>query len=60
MPAMNAGPRAGRRVEAIRIGGTLTEIGTAATGFFFKELEVESCFPGGVSPSEHPDKVFWI
>jgi phenylpyruvate tautomerase PptA (4-oxalocrotonate tautomerase family) len=37
-----------------------TEIGTAATGFFFNELEVENCFPGGVSPSEHPNKVFWI
>jgi phenylpyruvate tautomerase PptA (4-oxalocrotonate tautomerase family) len=38
----------------------LTEIGTAATGFFFNELEIENCFPGGVPPSEHPDKVFWI
>ena len=25
----------------------VTEIGTAATGFFFNELEVENCFPGG-------------
>ena len=25
----------------------VTEIGTAATGFFFNELDVENCFPGG-------------
>jgi len=37
----------------------ITEIGTAATGFFFNELDVENCFPGGVPLSEHPDKVFW-
>jgi phenylpyruvate tautomerase PptA (4-oxalocrotonate tautomerase family) len=37
----------------------VTEIGTAATGFFFNELDVENCFPGGVPLSEHPDKVFW-
>jgi phenylpyruvate tautomerase PptA (4-oxalocrotonate tautomerase family) len=33
----------------------VTEIGTAATGFFFNELDVDNCFPGGVLPSEHPD-----
>src|ERR1700727_3022680 len=37
----------------------VTEIGTAATGFFFNELDVENCFPGGVPLSEHPDKTFW-
>src|ERR1700727_421534 len=37
----------------------VTEIGTAATGFFFNELDVENCFPGGVPLSEHPDNVFW-
>jgi phenylpyruvate tautomerase PptA (4-oxalocrotonate tautomerase family) len=37
----------------------VTEIGTAATGFFFNELDVENCFPGGVPLSEHPDEVFW-
>ena len=37
----------------------VTEIGTAATGFFFNELDVENCFPGGVPLSEHPDKMFW-
>jgi phenylpyruvate tautomerase PptA (4-oxalocrotonate tautomerase family) len=37
----------------------VTEIGTAATGFFFNELDVENCFPGGVPLTEYPDKVFW-
>ncbi len=37
----------------------VTEIGTAATGFFFNELDTENCFPGGVPLSEHPDRVFW-
>src|ERR1700733_9074480 len=37
----------------------VTEIGTAATGFFFNEVEVENCFPGGVPLSEHPEKTFW-
>src|ERR1700709_2515752 len=37
----------------------VTEIGTAATGFFYNELDVENCFPGGVPLSEHPDKAFW-
>ena len=37
----------------------VTEIGTAATGFFFNELDTEICFPGGVPISEHPDKMFW-
>jgi len=35
-------------------------IGTAATGFFLTEPDIKNCFPGGVPPSEHPDKVFWI
>ena len=38
----------------------VTEIGMAATGFFFNELSVENCLPGGVPPSEYPGKVFWI
>jgi phenylpyruvate tautomerase PptA (4-oxalocrotonate tautomerase family) len=38
----------------------LTETGTAATGFFFNEFEVENWRPGEVSPSEHPDKVLSI
>lgn len=37
----------------------VTEIGTAATGFFINELEVENCFPGGVPLAEHPENVFW-
>src|ERR1700722_12732935 len=37
----------------------VTEIGTAATGFFFNELDVENCFPGCVQLSAHPDKAFW-
>src|ERR1700722_6462403 len=37
----------------------VTEIGTAATGFFFNEVDVENCFPGGVPLTEHPDKMFW-
>jgi hypothetical protein len=37
----------------------VTEIGTAATGFF-DQLDVENCFPAGVLSSEHADKVFWI
>jgi phenylpyruvate tautomerase PptA (4-oxalocrotonate tautomerase family) len=37
----------------------VTEIGTAATGFFFNELDVDNCFSSGVPLSEHPDKVFW-
>jgi hypothetical protein len=32
----------------------VTEIAMTPTGFFFKELEVENCFPGGVAPPEHP------
>jgi hypothetical protein len=38
----------------------VTETAMAPTGFFFDQLEVENCFPGGVLSSEHPDKVFWI
>src|ERR1700735_1246961 len=37
----------------------VTEIGTAATGFFYNEVDVENCFPGGVPLSEHPEKMFW-
>lgn len=37
----------------------VTEIGTAATGFFFNEIEVSNCFPGGVPLTEHPEKMFW-
>lgn len=37
----------------------VTEIGTAATGFFFNEIEVNNCFPGGVPLTEHPEKTFW-
>jgi hypothetical protein len=37
----------------------VTQIGTAATGFFFNERAVENCIPGGVPLSEHPDKIFW-
>jgi hypothetical protein len=32
----------------------VTEIAMAPTGFFFNELEIEICSPGGVAPSEHP------
>jgi phenylpyruvate tautomerase PptA (4-oxalocrotonate tautomerase family) len=37
----------------------VTEIGTAATGFFYNEVDVENCFPGGVSLTSHPEKIFW-
>src|SRR6202020_109685 len=37
----------------------VTEIGTAATGFFYNEVDVENCFPGGGALSEHPEKMFW-
>jgi phenylpyruvate tautomerase PptA (4-oxalocrotonate tautomerase family) len=37
----------------------VTDIGTAATGFFFNELEHDSCYPGGVPFTEHPERVFW-
>lgn len=37
----------------------ITDIGTAATGFFFNELDIENCFPGGLPLAEHPDKTFW-
>jgi phenylpyruvate tautomerase PptA (4-oxalocrotonate tautomerase family) len=37
----------------------VTEVGTAATGFFYNEVDVENCFPGGVPLSEHPEKMFW-
>lgn len=37
----------------------VTDIGTAATGFFYNEVDVENCFPGGMALSEHPEKVFW-
>ena len=37
----------------------VTEIGTAATGFFYNEVDVENCFPGGVSLTKHPERMFW-
>jgi phenylpyruvate tautomerase PptA (4-oxalocrotonate tautomerase family) len=37
----------------------VTEIGTAATGLFYNEVDVENCFPGGVSLTSHPEKIFW-
>jgi phenylpyruvate tautomerase PptA (4-oxalocrotonate tautomerase family) len=37
----------------------VTEIGTAATGCFFNELDEKNCFPGGVPLSDHPDNMFW-
>ena len=37
----------------------ITDVGTAATGFFFNELDIENCFPGGIPLAEHPDKTFW-
>lgn len=37
----------------------VTEIGTAATGLFFNEIDAHNCFPGGVPLSEHPERMFW-
>jgi phenylpyruvate tautomerase PptA (4-oxalocrotonate tautomerase family) len=37
----------------------VTEGGTAKTGMFFNELDIENCFHGGVALSEHPENVFW-
>jgi phenylpyruvate tautomerase PptA (4-oxalocrotonate tautomerase family) len=37
----------------------VTDIGRAATGFMYNEIDVENCFPGGVPLSENPDRVFW-
>lgn len=37
----------------------VTESGTAKTGMFFNELDIENCFPGGLALSDHPEKVFW-
>lgn len=37
----------------------VTEIGRAATGFMFNEIDVENCFPGGVPLTENPEKTFW-
>jgi phenylpyruvate tautomerase PptA (4-oxalocrotonate tautomerase family) len=37
----------------------VTEIGTAATGFFYNEIDASNCFPGGVALSEHPENMFW-
>jgi phenylpyruvate tautomerase PptA (4-oxalocrotonate tautomerase family) len=36
----------------------VTEIGTAATGFFFNEIDVRNWFPGGAPLTEHPEKMF--
>jgi phenylpyruvate tautomerase PptA (4-oxalocrotonate tautomerase family) len=38
----------------------VTDIGRAATGFMFNEIDTHNCFPGGVPLTEHPDKTFWI
>lgn len=38
----------------------MTDIGRAATGFFFDEIEGHNCFPGGVPLIQHPEKTFWI
>ena len=38
----------------------MTDIGRAATGFFFTEIEEHDCFPGGVPLNQHPEKRFWI
>lgn len=38
----------------------VTDIGRAATGFMFNEIDTHNCFPGGVPLSEHPAKTFWI
>jgi phenylpyruvate tautomerase PptA (4-oxalocrotonate tautomerase family) len=37
----------------------VTESGTAKTGMFFNELDVQNCFPGGVPLADHPEKIFW-
>src|SRR5271170_5948800 len=37
----------------------VTESGTAKTGMFFNELDIENCFHGGVPLDEHPENVFW-
>lgn len=38
----------------------VTDIGRAATGFMFNEIDRHNCFPGGIPLTEHPDKTFWI
>jgi phenylpyruvate tautomerase PptA (4-oxalocrotonate tautomerase family) len=38
----------------------VTEIGRAATGFLYNEIDVENCFPGGAPLTLHPEKTFWI
>jgi phenylpyruvate tautomerase PptA (4-oxalocrotonate tautomerase family) len=37
----------------------VTDIGRAATGLFFNEIDVSNCFPGGEPLTEHPEKNFW-
>jgi phenylpyruvate tautomerase PptA (4-oxalocrotonate tautomerase family) len=37
----------------------VTESGTAKTGMFFNELDVENCFHGGVPLSDRPENTFW-
>lgn len=37
----------------------MTEIGRAATGFIFNEIDVDNCFPGGVPLTDNPEKTFW-
>jgi phenylpyruvate tautomerase PptA (4-oxalocrotonate tautomerase family) len=38
----------------------MTDIGRAATGMIFNEIEEHNCFPGGVPLIEHPERKFWI
>lgn len=38
----------------------VTEIGRAATGLMFNEINVENCFPGGVPLTANPERTFWI
>ena len=37
----------------------VTEIGRAATGFMFNEIDVDNCFPGGIPLVENLEKTFW-
>lgn len=37
----------------------VAESGTAATSFFFNQLDAENCFPGEVRSTEHPNQAFW-
>jgi phenylpyruvate tautomerase PptA (4-oxalocrotonate tautomerase family) len=37
----------------------VTEIGIAATGCFYNEIDVANCFNGGVPLTDHPERLFW-